>query len=74
MSPISYLDVFGISFERDFEQDICPGAIVRTGENQFPRFAVVAIDAERAWVRNVQTGADQFARTSCLRLVQCTPE
>lgn len=70
MSPISYSDVFAINFGRGYEEEIYPGAVVRTGQNLFPHFEVVAVLADKAWVRNLQTGADHIASTSCLRLIQ----
>jgi hypothetical protein len=34
------------------------GDVVKTGPNDYPRFKVIAIDGERAWLRNVISGDD----------------
>lgn len=61
MSLSSYSDVFSISHEREYEEDIQPGDLVRTGPNLFPHFEVVAVHGDKAWVRNVVNGADHLA-------------
>lgn len=58
MSPTSYSDVFAIEHDRDFEEEIQPGDLVRTGPNLYPHYTVVAVSGDKAWVRNVQTGVD----------------
>jgi hypothetical protein len=69
MTLSSYSDVFGISHERGFEQEIREGDIVAMGQNHFPHFEVVAVSGDKAWVRNVQNGADHLALLSrCRRL------
>ena len=35
------------------------GDFVRTGENLYPHYEVVAVSGDRAWVRDVQFGTDQ---------------
>ncbi len=74
MSPISYSDVFRINLERGYEEEIIPGAVVRTGQNLFPHFEVIAVLADKVWIRNLQTGAGHIARTNCLRLIERSPE
>jgi hypothetical protein len=37
--------------------DIHVGDVVRTGQNRFPHYAVIALYDDMAWVRDVQTGA-----------------
>ncbi|HLZ84022.1 MAG TPA: hypothetical protein VKQ54_10685 [Caulobacteraceae bacterium] len=45
------------------------GHVVRTGPNHFPHFEVIAIHGDKAWVRNVVTGADSLTPLSrCRRL------
>lgn len=39
-------------------QPVRVGDIVKTGPNDYPRFNVIAIDGDRAWLRNVITGDD----------------
>jgi len=69
MSLSSYSDVFAISHDRDHEEDIRVGDLVRTGANLFPHFQVVAVHGEKAWVRNVDTGADYLALLSRCRKI-----
>lgn len=65
--PLSYSDVFHISHEREREEEILPGDIVRMGPNLHPHYAVVAVNGDKAWVRDVQSGADHLARLSRCR-------
>lgn len=68
MTLSSYSDVFGISHD-SYDEEILAGDIVVTGQNQHPRFHVVAVHGDKAWVRNVETGADHLAQVSrCRRL------
>jgi hypothetical protein len=57
----SYSDVFDIEHDRDYHEEILAGDIVRTGQNFFPHFEVLAVHGEKAWVRNVQNGVDSLA-------------
>jgi len=61
MTLSSYSDVFGIRHERDYDEDIAVGDIVRTGGNLYPHFEVLAVHGEKAWVRNTANGADHLA-------------
>jgi len=65
----SYSDVFGITHEHDGEEDVHLGDIVRMGANFYPQYVVVAIDGDKAWVRNVLNGADSLALLSRCRRV-----
>ena len=67
MSLPSYSDVYSISHDREHHEDIAVGDLVRTGENFHPHFAVVAIAGDKAWLRNLQNGADQLAFLSRCR-------
>jgi hypothetical protein len=67
MTLSSYSDVFGVSHERDYDQEIRAGDLVVTGQNQHPRFEVLAVHGDKAWVRNVETGADHLALVSRCR-------
>jgi hypothetical protein len=69
MSLSSYSDVFSISHEREYDEEISVGDLVRTGPNLFPHFEVVAVHGEKAWVRNVQNGADHLALVSRCRKI-----
>jgi hypothetical protein len=73
MLPSSYSDVFSISHERDYEEDIVAGDLVRSGPNLFPHFEVIAVSGDKAWVRDVQTGADHLALLSRCRRLQPQP-
>ena len=57
---VSYADVFGLEDHRH-DEHIQAGDMVRTGPNLFPHFTVVAVDGDKAWVRNVQSGMDGLA-------------
>jgi hypothetical protein len=69
MTLSSYSDVFSIDHDRGYEEEIQAGDIVRTGPNLFPHFEVVAVHGDKAWVRNVQSGADHLALLSRCRKI-----
>lgn len=69
MTMPSYLDVFSLSLDREFDEQIQAGDHVRTGENQHPQFAVIAVSGDKAWVRNLQSGADSLAPLSRCRKI-----
>ena len=60
MAQISYSDVFSIDHSRGYEEDIRAGDIVRTGQNLFPHFLVVAVAGDKAWVSNLSNGQDSI--------------
>lgn len=68
MSP-SYSDVFNLRHEREHEEEIAAGDLVRMGANHFPHYAVIAIHGDKAWVRNVVSGDDSLALLSRCRKV-----
>lgn len=70
MSLSSYSDVFGITHERGYEEEILAGDLVCTGPNAYPYFEVIAVKGDKAWVRNIVNGADHLALTSRCRKVQ----
>ena len=70
MTLSSYSDVFSISHERDYEEEIHKGDIVRTGPNAYPHFMVVAVSGDRAWVRNVVSGVDSLAFVARCRRIE----
>jgi hypothetical protein len=65
----SYSDVFAIEHDRDYHEEFHAGDIVRTGANLYPHFEVLAVHGEKAWVRNVQNGADSLALLSRCRKI-----
>jgi hypothetical protein len=73
MSPTSYSDVFAIEHDREFEEDILPGDVVRTGPNLYPHYTVIAVSGDKVWVRNVQTGADGLTPVSRCRKINGAP-
>lgn len=73
MTLSSYSDVFSISHEREYEEDIQAGDIVRTGPNLYPHFEVVAVHGDKAWVRNLQNGTDHLALVSRCRKINGQP-
>jgi hypothetical protein len=70
MSAISYVDVFQLEHdEGETPESIAVGDLVRTGPNHHPHFAVIAINGDKAWVRNVQSGQDALAPLNRCRKV-----
>jgi hypothetical protein len=65
----SYSDVFAISHEREYEEHIQAGDLVRSGPNLFPHFKVIAVNGDKAWVCDVQTGVDHLALLSRCRKI-----
>lgn len=71
MTLSSYSDVFSIEHDREHDEEIHAGDVVRMGENFHPHYEVLAINGEKAWVRNVQNGADGLALLArCRKLPQ----
>jgi hypothetical protein len=73
MSLSSYSDVFAIEHDRGYDEEIRVGDLVRTGPNLYPHFEVVAVQGEKAWVRNTDTGADHLALVSRCRRINGQP-
>ena len=48
---------------------IGPGDTIRTGENLYPQYRVIAIAADRAWVRDIQYGTDHIIAIETSRRV-----
>ncbi|MDB5483122.1 MAG: hypothetical protein JWO83_4175 [Caulobacteraceae bacterium] len=69
MTLASYSDVFSISHDREYDEEIRPGDLVRCGPNLFPHFEVVAVHGDKAWVRDVQNGIDHLALLSRCRKI-----
>jgi hypothetical protein len=45
------------------------GNLVRTGENLYPQYQVIAVSEDRAWVRDIQYGTDQIVPVArCSRI------
>jgi hypothetical protein len=69
----SYSDVFDISHEREFDEHIAAGDLVRTGANAFPHFRVIAICGEKVWVRDTQYGTDGITKLNLCRKINGAP-
>ncbi len=65
----SYSDVFDISHEREFDEQILAGDLVRTGANAFPYYKVIAVDGDKVWVRDVQYGSDGITSLALCRKI-----
>jgi hypothetical protein len=70
MLKVSYSEVFGIRYERESDQAINAGDVVCTGPNQRPQFSVLAVAGDKAWVRNVDNGADGIVELNRCRKVE----
>lgn len=70
MTLSSYSDVFSIVHDREHDEEILQGDIVRCGANHYPHFEVIAINADKAWVRNVLNGGDTLVLLSRCRRVE----
>ncbi len=67
---VSYSDVFALKLERDQDEEIAPGDLVRTGSSQHPQYHVIAINGDKAWLRHAQNGHDAIAPLNrCRRIV-----
>lgn len=69
MSLPSYSNVFSITHEREYDEHIEAGDTVRTGPNLYPHFTVIAVNGDKAWVRNVLTGVDSLAHLNRCRKI-----
>lgn len=65
----SYSDVFDISHERELEEQILAGDLVRTGANAFPYYKVIAVYGDKVWVRDVQYGSDGITNLTLCRKI-----
>ena len=65
----SYSDVFDISHEREFDEQILAGDLVRTGTNAFPHFRVIAVYGDKVWVRDTQYGSDGITNLALCRKI-----
>lgn len=66
MTQVSYADLFGIFHEPTADQ-ICEGDTVVTGPNDHPRYRVIAVRDDRAWVQG--PGGDAVVPTSRCRKI-----
>jgi hypothetical protein len=47
-----------IDFTEGQTPGLCAGDLVRTGDNRYPHYEIVAISGNRAWIRDVQYDTD----------------
>lgn len=73
MAQISYSDVYDINHDREYEEDIQTGDMVRTGPNLYPHFTVMAVVGDKVWVRNTETGADGITGIARCRKINGAP-
>lgn len=73
MVQVSYSDIFAIQHDRDWDEVIQAGDLVRTGANSFPHFHVIAVYGDKAWVRNVDSGLDGLTALSRCRKINGAP-
>lgn len=66
---MSYADVFALKLDRMHHEDIRPGDLVRTGANLFPHYEVIAVDGDKAWVRNTQSSKDDITPLARIRKI-----
>lgn len=69
MGHISYSDLYAITHLRGYDEVIQPGDLVRTGPNRFPHYQVIAVNGDKAWLRNVQTDQDCLAELERCRKI-----
>jgi hypothetical protein len=70
----SYSDIFELNLDLERPEDVVVGDIVRTGPNDFPRYEVIAIRGDRAWVRNGLSGDDHIVSLLRCRRVPANRE
>lgn len=70
MALSSYSDVFQIALDREHEEEIRVGDVVRTNANLYPRYEVIALNGDKAWLRNVQNGQDGIASLQRCRKIE----
>jgi len=70
MRAISYLDVFGVVPEEHPAEEIHAGDLVQTGPNAHPRYTVIAIHGDTAWLRDQQSRRDALMPVRRCRKVQ----
>ena len=58
-----------IAHSTDLPPAVHVGDIVRTGENRYPHYRVIAISGDRAWIRDVQYCTDHVVRIDAVHLV-----
>ena len=73
MSRVSYADLYGLFKEPAQPEEISPGDVVRTGENNHPKYQVLAVQAGKAWVRNLDNAVDAIVDAARCRKIRMVP-
>ena len=69
MVRCSYSDVFSIVHERESDEPIEAGDLVRTGSNSFPHYRVIAVYGDKVWVRDTAYGSDGIVALNLCRKI-----
>ena len=70
MARVSYADVFGINLHAEQADEIRPGDVVRTSNNNKPQYQVLAVQSDKAWVRNLDTKLDAIVELGRCRRIE----
>jgi hypothetical protein len=73
MTSLSYCDIFSINLDREHDEAIYPGDMVRMGQNFYPHFEVVAVRGDKVRFRDLTTGVDHLGLTSRCRKINGAP-
>lgn len=68
VTQVSYADLFGIVHE-ERDEPLGEGDLVITGACDHPRYRIVAIQGDRAWIRS-ENGADYVVRIDRCKRVE----
>ena len=58
-----------LDFSHDRAPELCVGDLVRTGDNLYPHYEIVAMSGDCAWIRDAQYGWDHVVPTARLQKV-----
>ena len=70
MARVSYADVFGVKLQSDNLGEIRPGDMVRTSNNNRPQYQVLAVQSDKAWVRNLDNAVDAIVELGRCRKIE----
>jgi hypothetical protein len=69
-SRVSYADLFGLIREPSEQPSLAPGDVVATGDSDWPRYTVVAVSNDKAWLRDVHNLDDSVITAGRCRLIE----
>ncbi len=64
---VSYANVFGLKREEGPWEPVAVGDLVTTGRNKHPRYTVIALADDKAWIRGLHQGRDHVVPVRRLR-------